>query len=78
MAVGKTRKSHPVEPAVTTTTVATISVPLARPRNRLAVDPLLKKSGAHVDKRKRVQRDGLSDAQRDIAEVFQKRPADES
>lgn len=51
------------------TTSTPLVVPASRPRNRLALDPLLKKSGPHSDKRgKRLQavdnehKQGLPDA----------------
>jgi dihydroxyacetone kinase len=62
-------KRTPRLKTVTDTTAITLSIPVAKPRNRIAVDPLLKKSGAHADKRKHQLRDLVKEARDEVQNI---------
>jgi hypothetical protein len=51
-----------------TTGPAPLVLPASRPRNRVATDPLLKKSGAHTDKRLRGK---VSASAKDLSDALQ-------
>ena len=51
-----------------TTVPAPLIVPASRPRNRIATDPLLKKSGVHADKRLRGK---ISASAQDLTDALQ-------
>lgn len=70
MASHKTSKSPTVK-------VAPLVIPVSRPRNRLATDPLLKKSGAHTDKRNKRSHATAHESTQDIADALSRREADE-
>ena len=49
------------------TTPAPLVVPASKPRNRIAVDPLHRKSGAHTDKRLRSK---LVESAKDLSDAL--------
>ena len=57
--------------------VAPLVIPSSRPRNRLATDPLLKKSGVHTDKRNKRSHAAANESSQDIADALSHREADE-
>jgi hypothetical protein len=73
-----TRKSKPAAKLVvssTTKTALTLTIPVAKPRNPIAINPLLKKSAAHADARSRSKRERQSalDVQRGVQEALNRR-----
>jgi hypothetical protein len=60
-----------------TAKVAPLVIPVPRPRNRLAADPLLKKSGAHTDKRNKRAHAAAHESAQDIVDALSRRKADE-
>ena len=58
MASRKT-KSVPTQVVPTPSAAITLTVPVPAPRNRLSMNPLLKKSSVHADVRKRQSRSDL-------------------
>lgn len=60
MALRKSTKSPATAPAP-------LVVPATKPRNRIAVDPLLKKSAVHADKRLRCK---LDESSKDVADAL--------
>ena len=54
------RKSRSIPKAVakrTPTAVLSLTIPVTKPRNRIAMNPLLKKSAAHTEGQSRVKRE---------------------
>lgn len=73
-----TRKSKSVATPVetrATTTVLTLTVPLPKPRNRVAMNPLLKKSTVHADAdgRDKRGRDRAQEVRQDMQEALNRR-----
>ena len=48
----------------------TITIAAPKPRNRLAVNALLRKSSVHADRRNRRGRDGQLDMQQDVSDAL--------
>lgn len=55
----------------------TLTLPVPAPRNRLAANPLLKKSAVHADARKRQSRDDLLRSTRDGLDIMEGRVGDQ-
>lgn len=47
------RTSKPVVRVITSLALEPLRIPVKKPRNPVAVDPLLKKSGTHLDQRRK-------------------------
>lgn len=75
MATRKT-KSVPTQVAPPPGAPMTLTLPVPAPRNRLAVNPLLKKSSAHEDARKRQPRNDLLLSWRDGLDGLEGRAVD--
>lgn len=69
-------KSGPTQVVPTPGAPMTITLPVPAPRNRLAVNPLLKKSSAHADTRKHQSRSDLLRATKDSLDSLDGRLAD--
>ena len=67
------RKSVAQTVSVATGVPLTLTIPVRKPRNRLAVDPLLKKSSAHADSRNKRVRDGKLEVQQDVHDALIRR-----
>ena len=64
------RKSIP-QPLIGSARVPlTITIAVPKPRNRLAVNALLKKSSVHADRRRSRERDGELDVKQDINDAL--------
>ena len=70
MATRKT-KSVPTQVAPPPGAAMTLTLPVPAPRNRLAVNPLLKKSSVHADARNRQSRSDLLRSRRDGLDVLE-------
>ena len=75
MATRKT-KSVPTQVTPPPGAAMTLTLPVPAPRNRLAVNPLLKKSSVHADARKRQSRNDLLLSSRDGLDSLERRVDD--